>query len=87
MENFGIATVPVIMALAYFVGIACKSWDKFDDRHIPVVCGAVGIVLGIASMYLMPDYPAHDIVTAMAVGCVSGLAATGINQIIKQYSK
>jgi ribonucleotide monophosphatase NagD (HAD superfamily) len=35
-------------------------------------------------MYVMPDYPAKDILTAIAVGIVSGLAATGTNQIYKQ---
>ena len=49
--------------------------------------GCVGAVLGIAGLYLMPDFPAADIVNALAVGIVSGFAATGINQIYKQAQK
>ena len=32
----------------------------------------------------MPDFPAADMLTAIAVGIVSGLAATGIDQTVKQ---
>ena len=35
----------------------------------------------------MPDFPAQDILTALAVGIVSGLAATGANQVGKQLKK
>ncbi|WP_341458116.1 phage holin family protein [Pygmaiobacter massiliensis] len=51
---------------------------------MPRLCGAL---LGVVGMRVIPDYPATDIITAIAVGIVSGLAATGINQIIKQASK
>ena len=32
----------------------------------------------------MPDFPANDLITAIAVGIVSGLSATGVDQIKKQ---
>ena len=32
-------------------------------------------------------FPADDVITAAAVGIVSGFAATGINQIFKQFKK
>ena len=38
-------------------------------------------------MRIMPDFPATDYITAVAVGIVSGLAATGVNQIGKQLGK
>ena len=52
-----------------------------------MICGCVGAVLGIAGLYLMPDFPAKDVINALAVGIVSGLAATGVNQIYKQLTK
>ncbi|MFQ9093825.1 MAG: phage holin family protein [Ruminococcus sp.] len=33
----------------------------------------------------MPDFPVQDVLSAAAVGIVSGLAATGANQIFKQF--
>ena len=47
----------------------------------------LGGVLGVVGMYTMPDFPAGDILTAIAVGIVSGLAATGADQLGKQLTK
>lgn len=38
-------------------------------------------------MYVIPDFPANDVLNAIAVGIVSGLASTGVNQIYKQVKK
>ena len=35
----------------------------------------------------MPEFPATDVINAAAIGIVSGLAATGAHQVIKQASK
>lgn len=84
--DFGVATVAAITALVYIVGLAVKA-TSLDNKWIPVICGAAGILLGIASLYLgVPDFPATDILTAAAVGGASGLAATGIDQAVKQLN-
>ena len=47
-----------------------------------------GAALGVAGLYLgLTDFPANDPLTALAVGIVSGLAATGANQVFKQIGK
>lgn len=85
--DFGIATVASITALVYILGLAVKA-SNLKDKYIPVICGAFGIALGIAAYFLpVPDFPAKDILTAAAVGGVSGLASTGINQAVKQLKK
>lgn len=81
--EFGIATVAAITVLAYMVGLVVRV-TPLDSKWIPVVCGVTGLLLGLASLYLgVPDFPAADPLTAAAVGTVSGLAATGIDQIAK----
>lgn len=88
MESFGIASVAAITVICYLVGLIVKAAPSADDRAIPVVCGLAGGALGVAGLYLgLPDFPAADPLTALAVGIVSGLAATGINQAAKQLSK
>ena len=81
--DFGIAGVAVITVIAYLVGLAVKA-TALPNRWIPVICAAVGGALGVAGLYTMPDFPATDVLTAIAVGIVSGLAATGIDQTVKQ---
>ena len=84
--NFGIATVIAITVIVYICGLAVKA-TKLDNKWIPVICGLCGIALGIVAMAAgMPDFPAQDYVTAAAVGGASGLAATGIDQAIKQLT-
>ena len=51
-----------------------------------MIIGVCGLALGVAGMFIIPDYPSHDYITSAAIGVVSGLAATGINQIGKQFS-
>ena len=51
-----------------------------------VICGVLGGILGVVGLYWIPEYPAQDIITAIAVGIMSGLAATGVNQVYKQLS-
>ncbi len=76
----GVAAISVI---AYMLGELVKV-TRLDNKWIPVICGLSGGMMGAAGMYLMPEFPAGDMVTAVAVGIVSGLAATGANQIAKQ---
>lgn len=84
--ELGIATVAVITALVYIIGLAIKA-TKLDNKWIPAICGIAGAVLGIVALYIgVPAFPATDPLTAAAVGGASGLAATGINQVIKQLT-
>ena len=83
--EFGIASVAAITVIAYLVGMASKNVSKIQNKWIPVICGVTGAVLGVVALVThMPDFPATDIINALAIGIVSGLAATGINQITKQ---
>lgn len=85
--DFGIATVVAITVIVYIIGLAVKA-TKLDNKWIPVICGAVGAALGIAALAMgMPDFPAQDYLTAAAVGGASGLAATGVDQMVKQMKQ
>lgn len=86
ITSWGVAGVAIITVLCYFAGMVVKV-SGLNDKWIPVVCGGCGLILGIAAMFLMPDFPAADYITAAAIGTVSGLAATGADQIKKQLSK
>lgn len=82
--DFGIVSFAAIVVLVYLVGSAVKV-SNLNNDWIPVICGASGLLLGILAFYLkVPDFPATDLMTAAAVGVVSGFAATGINQAIKR---
>lgn len=85
LSSLGIASVAAITVVCWLIGQAVKA-SGLDNKWIPIICGVCGAVLGVAGMFIMPDYPAKDYITAVAVGIVSGLAATGVNQAVKQLT-
>lgn len=87
MDITQIGTSLAIVVICYLVGLGAKTVEGIKDSYIPVIVGAVGGILGAVGMYVISDFPAHDIMNAVAVGIVSGLASTGVNQIYKQVKK
>lgn len=83
--SLGIASVASITVVCYLLGLVVKA-SGLDNKWIPIICGVSGLALGVLSMFVMPDFPATDYVTAAAVGIVSGLAATGVDQVFKQMT-
>lgn len=87
MEFTNVSTVVAIVIICYLLGIGLKATDKFPDKYIPVAVGVLGGLIGAFAMNVMPNYPADNVIDAIAVGIASGLSATGINQLIKQVQK
>lgn len=84
--DFGIASVAGISVICYLIGQIIKA-TGLDNKWIPCIVGMAGAALGAAGLYIMPDFPATEPLTAVAVGIVSGLAATGANQLGKQLKE
>lgn len=81
--------IPAITVLVY---VAAEIFKVFAAeaayRHIPVLCGALGVLFGTVCFLLIPGYiPAENAFVAAAIGAVSGWAATGANQSWKQETR
>ena len=72
-----------IVMICYIVGMGCKALKKIPDEWIPVIMAVIGGILGAVGMGVIPDFPATDYITAVAVGMFNGLSSTGGNQVIK----
>ena len=71
--------VPVIMGLCLCVGFIVKKWvADVDNKYIPTICAVLGVALAV-----WMNWPAID-VSVILSGLVSGLGATGIDQLVKQ---
>lgn len=86
IQELGLAAIPAITVICYLIGMICKA-SNLDNKWIPCVMGILGAALGVAAMLVMNDFPATDYIGAVAIGIVSGLAATGVNQVIAQLRK
>ena len=84
MDIANFAQVAAITIICYLIGSIVKIAPIDANKWIPVIVGVAGGILGIMGFYLIADFPAPDIMNAFAVGVVSGLASTGINQVFGQ---
>lgn len=84
MDFTQVGTCIAIIVICYLIGIGSKLIPGIKDDYIPVIVGVFGGILGVVGLYVIPDFPANDILNAISVGIVSGLASTGVNQIYKK---
>ena len=81
------SAIPVIVVICY-VAITAIKQTKIDRRWLPLVSCALGALLAAAMFYVLPEFIGAASFTATIIsGAVSGLAATGTNQIFKQLMK
>ena len=80
---------PAIVVICYLVGFTCKKiGNETLDKFIPSICGVLGAILGVVMFLTIPGFiPASNWAGAICVGIASGFAATGINQIYKQFKE
>ena len=83
--NINDYAVPAITVICWLIGCAFRNFPV-ENKWIPCIVGAFGMALGVVGWYVMPGFPADNILTALAVGIVSGLASTGADQVYRQIS-
>lgn len=79
-----------IVVVCVFVGIWLKQAFKDDEKRladIPWILGLVGAALGVVGTFVLADLQGLDVLTAVAQGIVSGLAAGGAYQVVHQQDK
>ena len=57
--DVGMVGVAAITVICYLAAQAIKA-TKIDNKWIPVLCGVIGMVLGIVGMFAMPDFPTNS---------------------------
>lgn len=84
-----IITVPAIIAVCFLIAEFAKKVSKETiNRFVPEICGLSGGILGVLAFFTIPNFiPAENWLCSLAIGIVSGFAATGIHQIYKQEQK
>lgn len=82
----------VVAIVLYFVGMGLKQTQTVKDKYIPVILGAIGILL--ATIYVIATCPigtmqeiAMAVFTAIVQGVLVAGLSTYVNQIIKQANK
>ena len=84
--DFGFTAVAAITVICYLIIEIIKT-TPLNRKWLPAISGLLGGALGVLAMHTMPSYPATDYLNAIAVGIISGLASTGVNQVGKQLRR
>lgn len=87
MDITSLGTCLPIIAICFGVGIGCKAFDRIPDKWIPFILAVAGGGIGAVALNVIPEFPATDYITAIAVGVMSGLSAIGVHQAYKQAKK
>lgn len=81
------AITVAVYAVIAIINKAVGENEKFK-RFIPLLALVLGVVFGVVCYYALPEIlSASSLAMAIVMGAVSGLAATGGDQIIKQRTK
>lgn len=87
MDLTNYITILPITIICLLIGMGLKQINKIPNKFIPVIVGFIGGLIAIPAMYIMKDFPANDIITAISIGIMSGLSSTGVHQVYKQTTK
>lgn len=83
--------LPGLVIIIYIlVEIFKKLFLKTDKsrKHIPLIAAIIGVATSIIIFYISPDIICcNNVLEAIAMGGMSGFAATGCNQLYKKYTK
>jgi hypothetical protein len=82
----------IVAVVLYFLGMGLKQSQTVKDKYIPLVNGAVGIVLcGVYVLATSACQTGQDIAMAVFTAITQGVLVAGlstyVNQIIKQTEK
>lgn len=72
--------MPVVLAGCFALGMALKATKRFPDEYIPITLLLVGAII---APLVAGKFEAEIVV----MGAISGWAAVGLNQTIKQLGK
>ena len=67
-----------ILAICLGAGYIMKNFMPTDNKYIPLALGCCGTIFGLIAIRPFS-------IDSIAIGLVSGLAATGLHQVFKQF--
>lgn len=83
--------LPGLVIATYILVEICKALFLKTDKsrkHIPLIAAIIGVACAIVIFVFWPEMIyCSNVLEAIAMGGMSGFAATGCNQLYKKYAK
>jgi len=87
IQNYIKPELLILIPVLYIIGAMMKKIERIDDRCIPAVLGAVGILLSMIWISGTEGISAVGIFTAITQGILVAGSAVYVNQLYKQARK
>lgn len=87
IQNYIKPELLVLIPVLYIIGMMMKKIERIDDRCIPAVLGAAGILLSMIWIIGTEGFSAVGIFTAITQGVLVAGSAVYFNQLYKQAHK
>lgn len=92
IQNYVKPELLVVAVVLYFVGMGIKNTEKISDKYIPVILGALGIIISAIYVVATSVFNGYQsIFMAIFTSIVQGILVAGLsvyaNQLVKQAQK
>lgn len=77
----------VLIPVLYFIGLALKKAAFVKDNYIPLILGAISILLAFIYILAIEGWNMNVIWFSIVQGVLAGAGAVYFNQIYKQLTK
>lgn len=92
IQNYVKPELLVVAVVLYFVGMGIKNTEKISNKYIPVILGALGIIISAIYVIATSVFNGYQaIFMAIFTSIVQGILVAGLsvyaNQLVKQAQK
>ena len=77
----------ILVPVLYIIGAAIKKTEFISNKFIPIILGAIGIILSCLYVISTCGFSAISIFTAITQGILVAGSSVYVNQIINQRNK
>ncbi len=77
----------IVAVVLYFLGWGLKKIKSLKDNFIPIILGAVGVIVCFVYLGIVEGFGWQSVVGGIIQGILCAAASTYVNQVIKQMQK
>lgn len=86
-EEYITPELMVLIPVLYLIGASLKRYQSFADKHIPIVLGAIGIIIAMIYEFSVMGISLDAVYASIIQGILCAGASVYVNQTVKQIKK
>lgn len=84
LESYIKPELLVLTPVLYIIGLMIKETDLLKNKYIPLLLGAIGIVLSLLYVIANEGFSATGVFTSITQGIITAGIAVYVNELITQ---